>query len=639
MYKIIYFITQEEEDEKIISDIFDNIREKYSSEISIFSIEKIFDDDLNTKESLFLLYLSDDEIKKFFQNHLNRNMNIAILPNENCPNSMRNYGISKDMTEAIEDAYDTKLLSRIDLLKCNEYIVFNRIVIGDMHGMNRLDYNQNSKLDKIKIFFTNLKNITFQSYTLSTSPDQSIQTAASGITILEHSTIMNKDSAIKDELSIHDGKLNAYILSPTSLLSYIWYLLSIFFYQRISLIELPKSLGFIKSSKLTVSSKEMIDFRIDHKDLYQSSNIELEVLKDCINIHLGRVLLEHVKNNDNSIEDKDVINLHTLPKAELSSILIGGKLPLFKKATDDDFKDLLLNLRDSAKFSYTYLTLMILSTLLSTTGLFANSAPVIIGAMILAPLMAPIISLSMGVVRADKFLMIQSTRTLIIGIFMALLFSCIYTLFIPLEQITSEMQGRLNPNLLDLMVAVFSGIAGAYATSKEEVSKSLAGVAIAVALVPPLSVTGIGLGLGNIDVIYGSFLLFVTNLVGITLSAALTFIVLGFAPIKRAKKGIFYTSILMVLISIPLYLSFMQVVEKYNYFNRLNSIKSIILNDNKVELKIETLQNKKDKILINIEVVSSKHLNFDDYNKIKMKLQETVDKKIVLKIIPVLEID
>ena len=635
MYSKVYFITQEE-DEKVISDIFDNIKEKYSSEISTFLTEKTFDEETNTKESLFLLYLSDEDIKKFFQNHLNKNINIAILPNENCPNAMRNYGISKDIKEAIEDAFNSELLSKIDLLKCNEFIAFNRIVIGDMHGMNRLDYNQNSRLDKIKIFFTNLTNIRFQSYTLSTSEEHRIQTAASGITILEHSTIMNKDSAIRDDLSIHDGKLNAYILAPTSLLSYVWYLLSIFFYQKISLLELPKSLGFIKSSKLNVTSEGMLDFKIDHKDLYQSSNIELEVLKDCLHIHLGRILLELVKNDDNSTEEKDEIRLHTLPKAELSSILIGGKLPLFKKATDDDFKDLLLNLRDSAKFSYTYLTIMILSTLLATTGLFANSAPVIIGAMILAPLMAPIISLSMGVVRADRFLMIHSARTLVIGIFMALLFSCIYTLFIPLEQITSEMQGRLNPNLLDLMVAVFSGIAGAYANSKEEVAKSLAGVAIAVALVPPLSVTGIGLGLGNIDVIYGSFLLFVTNLVGITLSAALTFIVLGFAPIKRAKKGIFFTSILMVIIAIPLYISFMNVVDRYDYFNKLNSFKSIALNGHEIELNIKKVQNNKNEILVNIDVISSQPLILDDYNIIKEKLQKEVDKKLVLEIVPVI---
>ena len=385
MYRDVCFITKEQ-DEKILGEIFDYIKEKYTSKIATFSTEKIFDKSEEKQDCLFLLYLSDDEIKTFFQNHLNTNINIAILPNENCPNAMRNYGVSKDIKESIEDAFNIELLSKIDLLKCNDFIAFNRVVIGDMHGMNRLDYNQNSRINKIKIFFNNLINIKFKSYTLTTSKEQSIQTAASGITILEHTTIMNKESAIKDDLSIHDGKLNAYILAPTSLLSYIWYLISIFFYQKISLVSLPKSLGFIKTSKLSVSSNGILNYKIDHKDMYQSNMIELEVLQDCLNVHLGKVLLEIVKNDTNQCEEKDVIKLNTLPKAELSSILIGGKLPLFKKATDEEFKDLFVSLKDSAKFSYTYLTLMILSTLLATTGLFANSAPVIIGAMILAPL-------------------------------------------------------------------------------------------------------------------------------------------------------------------------------------------------------------------------------------------------------------
>ena len=638
MYKNIYFISQEE-DEKVLSEIFDYIKEKYKSEISIFSIDKIFEDDKNNKDVLFLLYLGDDEIKKFFQNHLNKSISIAILPHKNSLDTIKNYCISKNIIDAIDDAYNPKLLSKIDLLKCNDFISFNRISIGNMHGMNNFDYNKNSRINKIKIFFSNLKNIRFKSYTLKISEEQIIQTAASGITILEHLSLATQESAIRDELSLHDGKLNAYILAPTSLISYIWYLLAIFFYQKISLLSLPKSLGFIKTSKITISSNEVLDYQIDNKELYQSKLIELEVLQDCINLHLGRDLLEIVKNDDKHIEEKDVIKLNSLPKTELSSILIEGKLPLFKKATDDDFKDLLVSLKDSAKFSYIYATLVILSTLLATTGLFANSTPVIIGAMILAPLMAPIISLSMGVIRADKFLLFQSIRTLFLGIFLALLFSTIYTLFIPLEQITVEMQGRLNPNLLDLMVAIFSGMAGAYAYSKEEVTKSLAGVAIAVALVPPLSVTGIGIGIGNLDVMYGSFLLFVTNLVGITLSAALTFIVLGFAPVKKAKKGLFYTSVLMVIITIPLFFSFMKVVDKYEYFNKLNSVKSIVLNDNKIELKIQSIDNKKDKIFINIEIISIKYLSFDDYIIIKNKLQERVDKQIVLKIIPVLEID
>jgi len=637
MYKKVYLITQEE-DKSNIEDIVANIKEKYNSEILEIQANQMFDIDDKNKNSLYLLYLDDTNIKQFFKKYLNSNISIGILPNDKCSIAVKNYAISKDLDEAIEDAFNIELLSSIDILKCNEEIAFTRISIGDMHGMNRLDYNKNTRIDKIKIFLKNLKEISFRSYTLTTSKDHSIQTAASGITVLEHTSAISEDSAIRDELSIHDGKLNAYILAPTSLISYIWYLISIFFYQKISLISLPKSLGFIKTTKLTVTSDKDLGYKIDNMDFYEARTIELEVVQDCINIHLGRPLLDIVKKDEKQLEEKDEIKINSLPKAELSSILIGGKLPLFKKASDDEFKDLLISLKDSASFSYTYLTLMILSTLLATTGLFANSSPVIIGAMILAPLMAPIISLSMGVARADEYLLIKSAKTLVIGIFMALLFSSIYTLFIPLEQITSEMQGRLNPNLLDLMVAIFSGIAGAYATSKEEVAKSLAGVAIAVALVPPLSVTGIGLGLGNIDVILGSFLLFITNLVGITLSATLTFMVLGYAPIKRAKKGIFYTSILMALITVPLFISFMQVVEKNDYMSKLNSIKTLEFNDKKIELNIKSLENKSIAIFLDIEVVSSKHLDLVNYNFIKQKLEEQVDKKIVLKIIPIIKI-
>ena len=115
--------------------------------------------------------------------------------------------------------------------------------------------------------------------------------------------------------------------------------------------------------------------------------------------------------------------------------------------------------------------------------------------------------------------------------------------------------------------------------------------------------------------------------------------VLGYAPIKRAKKGVFYTSILMALITIPLYVSFMQVVEKNDYLSKLNSVKKLVSNDKKIELNIKKLENKSSAIFLSIEVVSSKHLELENYKDIKKKLEEKVDKKIVLKIIPIIEID
>jgi uncharacterized membrane protein len=103
---------------------------------------------------------------------------------------------------------------------------------------------------------------------------------------------------------------------------------------------------------------------------------------------------------------------------------------------------------------------------------------------------------------------------------------------------------------------VLSGVAGAFANVRENIAKSLPGVAIAVALVPPLCVAGIGIGWLNYDVFYGAMLLFLTNLTGIIMAAGLSFMILGFAPFSRAKKGIMVSVILVAIISVPLLLSF-----------------------------------------------------------------------------------
>jgi hypothetical protein len=138
----------------------------------------------------------------------------------------------------------------------------------------------------------------------------------------------------------------------------------------------------------------------------------------------------------------------------------------------------------------------------------------------------------------------------------ALSLSALMAYLLPFQEVTNEIEGRLHPSTLDLLVAVLSGVAGAFAYVRENVAKSLPGVAIAVALVPPLCVSGIGLGWLNLEVFYGAMLLFLTNLTGIILAAGLSFMVIGFAPFSRAKKGILISVFLVAIVSVPLVLSF-----------------------------------------------------------------------------------
>ena len=194
-----------------------------------------------------------------------------------------------------------------------------------------------------------------------------------------------------------------------------------------------------------------------------------------------------------------------------------------------------------------------LSAAISTFGLLQNSAAVIIGAMLVAPLMAAIFGLSLSVVRGDVRLLRRATSALVRGIALSVAVSTLLTLIMPDTALYSEILNRTQPSLLDLGVALASGAAGAYALCRKEVSASLPGVAIAAALVPPLAVVGIGLARWEGSIAGGAMLLFLTNLVAISAAGGLVFIWLGFRPLpgqqerKRVFQGGVYGTVALLL--------------------------------------------------------------------------------------------
>ena len=285
-------------------------------------------------------------------------------------------------------------------------------------------------------------------------------------------------------------------------------------------------------------------------------------------------------------------------------------------------------LRENATLSSPFLVLKVLSVLLALTGLYANSAPVIIGAMILAPLMSPIVSLAMGLARTEVNLIRNSLQTLGAGIGAGLFCAIIVAWIMPLENMTTEMHARVAPTLLDLSVAIISGIAGAYAHAKEEIAKSLAGVAIAVALVPPLSVAGIGFGWGDWSMARGASLLFITNLVGIALAASATFLVLGFAPFKLAKKGIAITLVLMAVITVPLYIAFIDLVDQGRIVRQIPT-GQIELAGEPVGLRIVKVRTGRPP-LVRVIMSSSKQLDTRHVDALKELIIERVGRTVLV---------
>ncbi|HUH57874.1 MAG TPA: DUF389 domain-containing protein, partial [Pseudomonadales bacterium] len=330
---------------------------------------------------------------------------------------------------------------------------------------------------------------------------------------------------------------------------------------------------------------------------------------------------------------KDTVKLENLPLHEERLNMIQKRLPLFTHALEDDFKGLFLQLRDSAQTSSSFIALMMLSSLIASLGLFLSSPAVIIGAMVLAPLMSPIISLAMALLRNDQTLLKNSLTSIAVGVFLALSMAALLALIIPITRITPEMAGRLHPNLLDLGVAIFSGMAGAYAYARESIMKSMPGVAIAVALVPPLSVVGIGIGWWDWQVISGAALLFITNLVGIALAAALTFLVLGYAPIVKARRGLTLSMVLMLAIAVPLTWSFQTMYSVWQVEQKIDTL-TVTINGKELNLNALQVQIKRSETLLKLEVSANTEITYTDLTALKEQLATLLDTPIRLDVTP-----
>jgi uncharacterized hydrophobic protein (TIGR00271 family) len=230
-----------------------------------------------------------------------------------------------------------------------------------------------------------------------------------------------------------------------------------------------------------------------------------------------------------------------------------------------DHKNLYETIADNAKLSPTYLFLLTSATILATLGLLLDSSAVIIGSMVIAPFTWPILRIAYGIATADYISLFKGVRLLIVSICIMLVVSFVLVKLLPLTTLTDQITNRTAPTILDLIIALVAGAIAALTLFSKKISQASAGVAIAASLLPPMCVGGIGLALGIPDVIIGGILLSVTNIVAILFMATiiLTSLIKTHAealPIRRF--GTFIVSILVVMISMPLFLLFSQYLEK-----------------------------------------------------------------------------
>lgn len=568
-----------------------------------------------------LTYLNDDQFAELAPEAVARQWIIGLLPHPGLNQVRRCFGVAPRLEHALDDALNGAKEGRVDLLYANSRPVFNSVVIGEMFSLSGGGQPPGFRT-RLQRFLSILRSgfgiQQLHPYTLTTGKDKSLVTVALGIVIVKkgHASLLFR--WIIDDSGGNDGMLHALILAPRSRMEILRFLLAALILggQR---EKLPPFVGHIKTAALTVTSSRPLDYSQDGAWI-SARQLELTVAPKTLRLLPGRRL----DLQEGSPQAKEIYKVQGLPVGESRTALDSQPLPWLHRASTEEFKDLYLALRDNAHPSSAYLTLMVLSTLLACLGLFANSAPVIIGAMILAPLMAPIISLAMAVVRQDGDLLTGSLKTLILGLLLALSCAAAMTWVIPLHSVTSEIAARLNPTLLDLGIALVSGVVGAYAHAREEIARSLAGVAIAVALVPPLAVAGIGLGWGEWMVFRNSFLLFLTNLFGILLAGNLTFLLLGFGPFRLARRGLLTALALVGVVSVPLSVGFTRMIEQNAIVRALEGqkIAGVILR--------EAALLPGDRLHLSVRLLSPTTLDRADVERVKRAIESRLGRPVTL---------
>ncbi len=202
----------------------------------------------------------------------------------------------------------------------------------------------------------------------------------------------------------------------------------------------------------------------------------------------------------------------------------------------EDRTETYVRIRRGARPTIDYYVLISLAAIIAALGLITNSSAVVIGAMLVAPLMSPMVGAGLAMVLGDVRFMRLTLGAVTRGALLALALGAVAGLLATGEPLTPELLARTQPSYLDLLIALFSGMAAAYALSKSNAAAALPGVAIAAALVPPLATSGIALTTGYYVESVGALLLFITNFVAITVAAAFVFLVLGFRPVRAVKE-------------------------------------------------------------------------------------------------------
>ncbi len=310
-----------------------------------------------------------------------------------------------------------------------------------------------------------------------------------------------------------------------------------------------------------------------------------------------------------------------------------------------DLRDTLISeIKSSASPGFDYFLLVILSCSIATLGLITDSAAVIIGAMLLAPLMSPIIGIGLASITGEEKLLKSSAIALLVGSVLAIVLSFLMTLinrflpFVALQVLPGEILARTRPSPIDLMIALAGGLAAAYALTRPNLSAALPGVAIATALMPPLCTIGIGIALNRWDVAGGATLLFITNAITIAFASALVFFLRGFGgkvkkTDKKIPRSLIISLTLVIVLMVPLSLISYKLFTEATENRLINSVVAEQINSIPGTSLVDvSIVHSEDTLDLIVTIRTSKALSYEEVVSLQEDIVNEINQPVSLKV-------
>ena len=324
---------------------------------------------------------------------------------------------------------------------------------------------------------------------------------------------------------------------------------------------------------------------------------------------------------------------------------------------EEDKRIVLENVRTSISFTGSNLWILMAAVFIASIGLNVNSTAVIIGAMLISPLMGPIVGAGFSLGIFDFHLLRKSLKNLLIATIASLLVSTIYFFLSPFKEAQSELLARTSPNIYDVLIAFFGGLVGVIAITRVEKGNPIPGVAIATALMPPLCTAGYGLATGNFKFFFGALFLYTINCVFIGIATFFIVKYLKYPPVnfvnkKEEKKVQNIVTIVSVLILIPsVYFAYSLyqeqkfrqevnefieneivdkgntlIYKKVNFMSNPKTIELALLGKKLTKQEIEEVNDKLSYYNIDNTTVVFKHNDSDNINLLKNDILNEVSK-------------